>query len=66
MQLKLNSSTIDGNTPLYELSYAQDHSTDEQYAKELSSVFQDGKKFLSSMKQAIFNKDTEVVAKYHR
>jgi len=65
IKLHLNSSTGDDDKPLYQLSYTQDHSTDEQYAKEITAVFEEGKNFWNSFKQAVFNKDTETVAKYH-
>ena len=56
----------DDSKPLYELSYTQDQATDEQYAKEITALFEERKSFWKSMKLAVFNKDTETVAKYHR
>lgn len=64
IKLHLNSSTGD-NKPLYQLSYTQDQSTDEQYATEITAIFEEGKNFWNSFKKAVFNKDTETVAKYH-
>eukprot|EP00555_Chaetoceros_dichaeta_P014941 CAMPEP_0198256354 /NCGR_PEP_ID=MMETSP1447-20131203/6289_1 /TAXON_ID=420782 /ORGANISM="Chaetoceros dichaeta, Strain CCMP1751" /LENGTH=538 /DNA_ID=CAMNT_0043942983 /DNA_START=79 /DNA_END=1695 /DNA_ORIENTATION=+ len=65
IKLHLNSSTGDDSKPLYQLSYTQDQSTDEQYAMQITAAFEEGKNFWNSFKQAVFNKDTETVAKYH-
>jgi hypothetical protein len=46
---------------IYQLSYPQDHSSDEHYAKEIERIIEDGKNFFSSMK-----KDVATITKYHR
>jgi len=60
IKLHLNSTT-----PSYKLYYIQDQSTDDQYAKEIAAIFEDGKNLLKSLKLAIFNKDAATVVKYH-
>lgn len=49
---------------IYNISFPQDQSTDEGYAKEITALLEDGKQFITSIGKVFKNK-AAVVAGYH-
>jgi len=65
IKLHLNDLSKRKIEPVYKLSYPQCQSSDESYANEISSMLEDGKNFLSSMKKALSKKEQADVFRYH-
>ena len=63
MKLQLKKKPFD-HGKIYTISYPQDQSSDEGYAKEITSLLEDGKNFITSIGK-VFKKKASTVAGYH-
>jgi len=63
MQLQMKGSEFE-NGKIYRLSFPQDDTTDESYAKEITELLEDGKNFITSITK-VFKNESKIVAGYH-